>query len=177
MRRPLRCGLFALCLAIGSSVAVWVDQLTLPDRAHVLEHLRPEHPPHGQWVLTAAPSRKYPRGDHQISERRLLKYLKGMLKPLGLRGHLHTFRHAFISHALTRRMILEAVVRQWVGHVDADIIRQYTHVADQISQQAMKQLSASATSEQLASSVDGSTDVRELAHFSTNHGGVPMATS
>ena len=140
------------------------DQRVVP-MSPALRSLLAKLPRHSQWVLTAAPSRKYPRGDHRISERRLLKYLKGVLKPLGLRGHLHTFRHAFISHALTRRMIPEAVVRHWVGHVDADIIRQYTHVADQISQQAMMQLSASATSEPPASPVGGSTDVGELAQF------------
>ena len=49
------------------------------------------------WVFTSAPSRKYPKGDHQISERRLLQYLKRVLKQLGLKGHIHTFRHSFIS--------------------------------------------------------------------------------
>ena len=41
----------------------------------------------------------YPRGDRQISERRILAHLKRIPKRLGLPGYLHTFRHAFISHA------------------------------------------------------------------------------
>jgi integrase len=92
-----------------------------------------------RWVITAPPSAKFPAGDHQVSKRRLLVALKRVLKKLGLRGHLHTFRHAFISRALTSR-IPEAVVRAWVGHVDADVMRLYTHIADADSQAAMRRL-------------------------------------
>jgi integrase len=97
-----------------------------------------------RWVVTARASRRYPDGDHQISERRLLDYLKRVLKRLGLKGHLHTFRHAFISHALTSG-VPEAIVRQWVGHVDPAIIRQYTHIADVSSQAAMQRLAEGGT--------------------------------
>jgi hypothetical protein len=34
----------------------------------------------------------------------------------------------------------EAVVREWVGHVDSAIIRHYTHVADRFSRTAMDQM-------------------------------------
>ena len=88
--------------------------------------------------------RKYPRGDHQISERRLLEYLKRVLKELGLDGHLHTFRHSFISHALTQG-IPEAIVRQWVGHVDPEVIKHYTHILDEASQAAMRRLAEANT--------------------------------
>ena len=64
-----------------------------------------------------------------------------MLKQLGLKGHLHTFRHSFISHALTSG-VPEAIVRSWVGHVDHRILKTYTHVADQISQNAMEKVFA-----------------------------------
>lgn len=57
----------------------------------------------------------------------------------GLKGHLHTFRHAFISAALTKGTP-EAVVRRWVGHVDPEILNLYTHIADQASQEAMRRL-------------------------------------
>ncbi len=103
----------------------------------VLEDL----PQQSSWVVTAPPSLTYPAGDHQVSERRLLKALKQVLNKLGLPGHLHTFRHAFISHALTSG-IPESVVRAWVGHVDADVIRLYTHIADATSQAAMRRLAA-----------------------------------
>lgn len=92
-----------------------------------------------RWVVTAASSRRYPHGDHQISERRLLRYLKRVLKRLGLKGHLHTFRHSFISHALMLGTP-EAIVRQWVGHVDREILKQYTHIHDAASQAAMQRL-------------------------------------
>jgi site-specific recombinase XerD len=79
--------------------------------------------------------------DRQISERRLLLSLKRFLKQLGLKGHLHTFRHSFISHALIQG-IPEAIVRQWVGHVDRDVMKLYTHIADAASQAAMQRLAA-----------------------------------
>jgi site-specific recombinase XerD len=106
-----------------------------PAARAVLEKL----PRKAQWVFTAAPSRRYPKGDHQVSERRLLDYLKRVLKRLGFKGHVHTFRHAFISNALTQG-IPEAIVRQWVGHVDPEVIKLYTHIADQASQAAMRRL-------------------------------------
>ena len=114
------------------------DQRSVP-LSPTLKQLLEQLPRLCEWVLTAPPSTRYPRGDHQISERRLLKCLKGVLKPLGFEGHLHTFRHAFISHALTSG-IPEAVVRSWVGHVDQDVIKLYTHIADTESQAAMKRL-------------------------------------
>jgi integrase len=101
----------------------------------VLERL----PRKSRWVVTSPRSPQYPKGDHQISERRLLEYLKRVLKGLRLRGHLHTFRHSFISHALTQS-IPEAIVRQWVGHVDPEVLELYTHILDQASQAAMQRL-------------------------------------
>jgi integrase len=96
-------------------------------------------PRHCRWVVTAPASRRYPHGDHQVSERRMLLNLKRVLIGLGFRGHLHTFRHAFISAALTKG-IPEAVVREWVGHVDRDTIRLYTHIDSSSSQEAMRRL-------------------------------------
>ena len=94
-------------------------------------------PRKAKWVFTARPSRRYPKGDHPVSERRLLEHLKQVLARLGLQGHVHTFRHTFISLALTGGTP-EAVVREWVGHVDDRIIRHYTHIADEASQAAMQ---------------------------------------
>lgn len=90
-------------------------------------------------MLLAPPSWKYPDGRHRLTSSRLLKALKRLLKKLSLSGHVHTFRHTFISHALTSG-IPEATVRSWVGHVDDKIIRRYTHIADRVSQQHMKEL-------------------------------------
>lgn len=95
--------------------------------------------PLNKWVFTAPPSSKYPIGDHQISERRSLRKLKRILKQLGLKGHIHTFRHSFVSKALISG-IPEAVVREWVGQIDKDILRLYTHIACQQSQSAMRRM-------------------------------------
>ena len=99
------------------------------------------------WVFTARPSRKCPREGRQISDRRALAHLKTVLRRVQLPGHLHTFRHTFISRALTSGTA-EAIVRQWVGHVDDEVLRWYTHVADQISQNAMSQLFAEDTDDE-----------------------------
>jgi hypothetical protein len=58
---------------------------------------------------------------------------------LDLPGHLHTFRHAFISRALIAGTP-EAIVRQCVGRVDRDVIRPYTHIGDTASREAMQRL-------------------------------------
>lgn len=75
------------------------------------------------WVFCAVASNKHPQGTQQISERRLLRSLKRLLKRIGLpeAGKLHTFRHSFISKALAEG-ITSATVRSWVGHVSDDIL-------------------------------------------------------
>jgi integrase len=44
-----------------------------------------------RWVITVPRSRRFPEPGRQFSERRLLLFLKRLLKRLGLKGHLHTF--------------------------------------------------------------------------------------
>ena len=53
---------------------------------------------------------------------------------------MHTFCRAFIWRALTAG-VPESVVRDWVGHVDRDVLRLYTHIASATSQAAMRGLS------------------------------------
>ena len=91
------------------------------------------------WVVTMPPSRTNPERGRQWTERRLLSALKRVLKKLKFDGKLHTFRHSFISHALLKGIPV-AVVKQWVGHVDPNVIDLYTHVHDAASQAAMKKL-------------------------------------
>ena len=52
---------------------------------------------------------------------------------------MHTLRHSFISDALTKG-IPEAVLRSWVGHIDPEVTKIYTHIADTASQAAMQRL-------------------------------------
>ena len=66
-------------------------------------------------------------------------YLKKVLKKLELPGHVHTFRHSFISFALISGKP-PALLRRWVGQIDAQTMELYTHVADGYSQAAMQRL-------------------------------------
>lgn len=111
---------------------------TIPMSERACEILQ-EQSRHSRWVFTARASPNYPQGDHQVSERRLLESLKRTLEKLELKGHLHTFRHTFISRAIVAG-IPEAIIRKWVGHVDHKTLQHYTHIADQESQTAMERL-------------------------------------
>ena len=93
----------------------------------------------GRWVFNSRKTKQYPEPDRQISERRVLEHLKRVLSKLELEGKTHTFRHAFISNALIDGTP-EAIVRKWVGHVDPQILKLYTHIADEASQTAMQRL-------------------------------------
>jgi integrase len=93
-----------------------------------------------RWVVTAPATPKYPKGDHKNLDRRALRTLKRVLKRLGLTEKVHTFRHAFLSQALIRGTP-EALVRAWAGHVDWNILKLYTHIANSDSQAAMQRLS------------------------------------
>lgn len=118
------------------------DERTVPISDRLLELLR-SMPSNGRWVFTARVTARHPQPGRQISERRLLQYLKRVLTRLGLEGHLHTFRHSFISFAAIAG-IPERVLRQWIGHVDREILDWYFHLADQQSQEAMRRLSDAA---------------------------------
>jgi integrase len=115
------------------------DTRSIPMSSEVVELLN-RQPRRCPWVFSFPSDSRGPA--RQIRQRRLLDYLKRQLKELGLRGHLHTFRHTFISLAITRG-IAESTVRLWAGHVDAETIRRYVHIADQESHGAMKRLEES----------------------------------
>ena len=120
------------------------DQRAIP-MAERLKAFLETHPRSGRWVLTALPTTKYPSTGRQISERRALVALKRVLSKLGIPGKLHSFRHSFISRCLTGGAE-EAVVRQWVGHVDPEIMRLYTHISSQISQDRIQRLNGDGSS-------------------------------
>ena len=115
------------------------DERAIPMTPRVRELLQ-QLDRHAGWVVTApAPSGGAEPG-RQLSDRRLLVALKRVLAELDLPGHVHTFRHSFISRAIIAG-VPEAVVRTWVGHVDQEIMRRYTHIADAASQAAIRRLS------------------------------------
>lgn len=114
------------------------DQRTVPLSAALVQILT-VLPRSGKWVFTAPPTNRFPAAQRQVSPRRALAHLKIVLKRLGMPGHLHTFRHSFISHALTSGTP-PAIVRTWVGHVDEEIMNIYTHLADQQSRAAMDKI-------------------------------------
>ena len=116
------------------------DQRSVPMTRKLAMVLR-SLPRRGTWVFCAPATHQHPSTDRQVSERRALVALKRVLSELSLPGKLHTFRHTFISQALTRG-VPEAVVRQWVGHVDPEILRLYTHVADEVSQAYLNRFSS-----------------------------------
>lgn len=104
------------------------NERKIPLTARLADELR-ALPRQGQWVFT----RQNRRGDWvQICSVGSQKHLKSILTTMGLDGHRHTFRHTYISEALMNGLP-EALVREWVGHVDARILKLYTHVAPAIS--------------------------------------------
>jgi integrase len=113
-------------------------QRVVPLSHEVIEMLRSQ-PRKDRWVFRR-PNNHDPNGTAmRASDRGVLGNLKRVLKSVGLAGHTHTFRHSFISHALMRG-VPEAMVREWVGHVDPDTIRHYTHIADEQSHACMDRL-------------------------------------
>ena len=115
------------------------DQRCVPMSPAVRELLA-TLPKTAAWLVPMPPSRTHPGTGRQWSEKRLLNSLKRVLKKLELVGKLHTFRHSFISNALLRGTAV-VVVREWVGHVDPQILALYSHVHDAASQAAMRKLS------------------------------------
>jgi integrase len=110
------------------------DQRAVP-MSLALAKLFRQLPQRGRFVFTSSTR------DGRLNARTALTHLKKVLEKQGLQGHLHTFRHSFISNALLQG-VPEAVVRTWVGQVDARILRRYTHIADAESQAQMKKLQA-----------------------------------
>lgn len=116
------------------------DQRAIPISERLIGVLQ-SMPRRSPWVVT---SPRVPAGGpefKQVSERRLLQSLKTTLKKLGLPGHLHTFRHTFISSALANGTT-ESTLRSWVGHLDPETLKTYTHVHDRTSQAEMHRLSS-----------------------------------
>ena len=124
-------------------------------------------PRHWRWVVTMPPSTSHPEPGRQWTERRLLSALKTILVGVRLPGKLHTFRHAFISNALLKGTPV-AVVREWVGHVDQQVLALYTHVHSDASQAAMQRLTEANKQLQVKETARGS---KEADSAQTQHNG------
>ena len=95
------------------------------------------------WVFTAGVTSQHPERDRQVSERRLLQYLKRLLKRIRLRGHLQTLRHSFVSYAVYQDTS-GRVLRKWIGYADREDLDWYFHLVNSHSQAAVKRLSDAA---------------------------------
>jgi integrase len=97
----------------------------------------------GKWVFRTRRSVRNPVGDRQLSMDTLRYHLGKVLVKLTMEGKLHSFRHSFVSHALTSdNPVPEAVLQQIVGQVDKKIVKRYTHIADRIARESMQRLAA-----------------------------------
>lgn len=92
------------------------DQRAVPMSPPVIAVLR-SLPQSARWVFTT-PSRQRHLAGQPVDDRRVLHHLKKALEKLGLPGHVHTFRHSLISHALVSG-VPEAVVRSEDDQEDA----------------------------------------------------------
>ncbi len=115
------------------------DQRVVPIMPELLPYLR-SLPQDSRWVIPTPVSSQQPVAGKQLTGNGLYKQVKRLLKKLGLEGHVHTFWHSFISYCVYRGTP-EALIRTWVGHVDAKILQRYTHIHSSQSQAAMKSLS------------------------------------
>jgi len=94
------------------------------------------HPRVSEWVVTMPVTKHRHMAGKKWTEKMLLKELQEVLDNLKLEGVLHSFRHSFISYCVYRGMP-EAQIREWVGHVDAEIMARYVHIHSKHSKAAM----------------------------------------
>ncbi|HUW31647.1 MAG TPA: site-specific integrase, partial [Planctomycetota bacterium] len=115
-----------------------------------LERLPRNH----RWVFAAGKSLKYPNGGHQINPRHVLERLKAVLLQLGLKGHLHTFRHFFTSHCANNGVPPFQLIK-WLGHADVGMVMHYYDLHDEESLSTMQRLSQAGSKEPAESPVQG----------------------
>ena len=69
----------------------------------------------------------------------ILERLKELLRKLKLDGHLHTFRHFFISYCANSGVPPFQLIK-WVGHADVGMVMNYYALKDEESLWTMKKL-------------------------------------
>ncbi len=113
------------------------DQRAVPLSGRLRSELKQLSRP-SRWVFNAPCTARDPK-PRQVDVRASLESLKKILGKMKLEGHQHTYRHTFISQALSSG-VPEAVVRAWVGHVDSEILRLYTHISQATSKVYIEKL-------------------------------------
>ncbi len=95
------------------------------------------------WRFCAAPSRKYPAGDHHISTKRLNEQFTRLVGRLGMpvgrdAGFvIHSLRHFFETHCVNAA-IPQRVIDTWLGHrSDKSMAAVYYRLRDEESQAFM----------------------------------------
>jgi integrase len=113
-------------------------KIPLHARLRVLLEKLPKAP--GPWLFAAEVSRKFPKGDHWISTRKLNELFKRLLKRLGLRTGrvdgftIHSLRHSFETICVNAGMP-QRVIDVWLGHsADKSMAAVYYKLSDQESQ-------------------------------------------
>jgi len=98
------------------------------------------------WFFTAAPSKKYPDGNHHISTKHLNEDFQAILKKLELPvGRddgftIHSLRRFFRTFAVNSG-VPERAVDIWLGHLDKKTMGGvYYHLTDEQSQVFMKNI-------------------------------------
>ena len=89
-----------------------------------------------EWFFTAAPSQKYPDGNHHISTKHLNEDLLKLLTHIGLRSGredgftVHSFRHSFEALCVNAG-IPQRVIDTWLGHrSDTSMANIYYRLSD-----------------------------------------------
>ena len=95
------------------------------------------------WLFTAAPSPKYPAGDHGVPPKRsydLRTVLKALGLPVGQKDGGYTFRsfRRFFRTHTTNAGVPREVVDAWMGHTsDRSMATVYYQLSDAVPQSAM----------------------------------------
>jgi integrase len=100
----------------------------------------------GPWLFCAPASKRYPRGGHQISTKRLNEDFLSLLKKVGLKAGrdtgftIHSLRHAFETISVNAG-IPQRVIDTWLGHrSDRSMASIYYRLTDEESQRFMQQV-------------------------------------
>lgn len=109
------------------------------------------------WLFCAAPTLKYPKGDHFINERHLNTQLSRLAERVGVPASrandgivIHSFRHFFKTFCLNQG-IPQMAVDQWQGHVgDRSASGMYYELSDEASQRLMSKVPFSKSARETA---------------------------